>query len=62
MQINILGTSHSQVNSAFHRYGVDKSSTSFGCGYGGNGASVKWQVKLCDPIYDMPISKVLIRL
>ena len=30
--------------------GVDKSSNSFGWGYGGNIASVGWQVKLCDPI------------
>ena len=33
------------VDSAFHRYGVDKSSTSCGWGYGGNVASVGWQLK-----------------
>ena len=38
------------VYSAFHPSGVDKSSTSFGWGYGGDVASVGWQVKLCDPI------------
>ena len=29
---------------------LDKWSTSFGWGYGGDIASVEWQVKLCDPI------------
>jgi len=39
------------VNSAFHPSGVDKSSTSFGWGKGGNVTSVGWQVTLCDPMW-----------
>ena len=39
-----------QVNSALHPSGVEKSSTYFGKGYGGNVASVRWQVKMCDAI------------
>ena len=38
------------VISAFHPSEVDKSSTSFGCSYGENVASVLGQVKLCDHI------------
>ena len=36
--------------SAFHPSGVDKLSTSFSWGYGGNVASVGWQVTLCGPV------------
>ena len=42
------------ANSAFHPYGVDKSSTNLlGCGGWGEGravTSVGWQITLCDPI------------
>ena len=34
-----------------HPSGVDKSSTSFGWGKGGNVTSAGWQVTLCDPIW-----------
>ena len=38
-------------NSAFHPYGVDKSSTNLpGWGAGGAVTSVGWQITLCDPI------------
>ena len=38
-------------NSAFHPYGVDKSSTNLsGWGEGGAVTSVGWQITLCDPI------------
>ena len=40
-----------QVNSALHPSGVAKSSTSFGCGKGGNVTSAGWQVTLCDPMW-----------
>jgi len=33
------------------RFGVAKSSTSFGCGEGGKVTSAGWQVTLCDPIW-----------
>jgi len=39
------------INSALHPSGFAKSSTSFGCGKGGNVSSVGWQVTLCDPIW-----------
>jgi len=39
------------ANSAFHPYGVDKSSTNLpGWGEGGAVTFVGWQVTLCDPI------------
>ena len=40
-----------QANSAFHPYGVDKSSTNLpGWGEGGAVTSVGRQITLCDPI------------
>jgi len=39
------------INSAFHPYGVDRSSTNLpGWGEGGAVTSVGWQITLCDPI------------
>ena len=40
-----------QVNSALHLSGVNKSSTSFGWGKGGKVAASGWQVTLCDSIW-----------
>ena len=40
-----------RLYSAFHPYGVDKSSTNLsGWGEGGVVTSVGWQITLCDPI------------
>ena len=44
-------TQLTQVNSALHRSGVAKSSTSFGWGKGGKITSAGWQVTLCDLIW-----------
>jgi len=42
---------HLNLNSAFHPYGVDKSSTNLpGWGEGGAVTSVGWQITLRDPI------------
>ena len=42
---------HIKANSAFHPYGVDKSSTNLpGWGEGGEVTSVGWQTILCDSI------------
>ena len=46
----LAGTA-TQANSAFHPYGVDKSSTNLpGWGESGAVTSVGWQITLCDPI------------
>ena len=44
------GVYHLSMQPPNHNVGVDKSSTSFGWGKGGNVTYAGWQVTLCDPV------------
>ena len=60
--IKILASSCLGQPSLLHPSRVNKSSISFGWRYGGNVASVGWQLKLCDPIWHMRFPVVSRRL